>query len=175
MRSGQAGFSMVELMAGIAIIAVLLAIALPNFRSMILAIQVKSAAEALNNGLQLAKAEAVRRNNNVTFTLGTGTAWTVGCASPVLDSNADGVDECPAIIQSRPNESNSGSVTLTVTPATATAVTFSGLGRTVAGNPITRMDVSATGTNRTLRITLSGGSIRMCDPNIERTGDARKC
>lgn len=175
MQPKSMGFTIIELMIGIAIIAVLLAIALPSFQSMILGIQVKSAAEALNNGLQLTKAEAVRRNNNVTFTLGTGTAWTVGCTIPIADSNADGVDECPAVIQSRPNEIGSGNVTLTVSPAGATTVTFNGLGRAVAANPITRMDVAAVGTNKTLRVQISGGSIRMCDPTIVSTANARKC
>ena len=175
MRQQARGFSVIEVMAAVTIVAVLLAVAMPSFQAMILGIQVKTAAEALNNGLQLAKGEAVRRNTNVTFTLGVGTAWTVGCATPVLDNNADGVDECPAVIQSRANEIGSANVTLTVVPAGATSVTFTGLGRTLANNPITSLSVGATGTNRALRIMISGGSIRMCDPNIVGTGNARKC
>jgi type IV fimbrial biogenesis protein FimT len=175
MRQSISGFSMIEVMVAITIVAILLGVAMPSFQSMLLGIQVKTAAEALNNGLQLAKGEAVRRNANVTFTLGTGTAWTVGCATPILDTNADGVDECPAVIQRRANEINSGNVTLAVAPAGATSVTFSGLGRALTTNPITSLNVGATGTNRTLRILISGGSIRMCDPNIVSTGNARKC
>ncbi len=175
MKQAETGFSLIEVMAAITIVAVLLAVAMPSFQAMLQGIQVKTAAEALNNGLQLAKGEAVRRNANVTFTLGTGTAWSVGCATPVLDTNADGVDECPAVIQSRANEISSANVTLTVAPVGATAVTFSGLGRATAANPITSLSVGATGTNRALRIVISGGSIRMCDPNIVSTGNARKC
>lgn len=175
MRLKVAGFSMIEVMAAITIVAVLLAVAMPSFQAMMSGIQVKTAAEALNNGLQLAKGEAVRRNANVTFTLGVGTAWTVGCATPVLDNNADGVDECPAVVQTRANEIGSGRVTLAVVPAGATTVTFSGLGRALTTNPITRLDVSATGSNRSLRILVSGGSVRMCDPNIVSSENARKC
>jgi type IV fimbrial biogenesis protein FimT len=176
MRIRVAGFSMVEALVAITIVAILFAVALPSFQSMLQGIQVKTAAEALNNGMQLAKAEAVRRNTNVTFTLGTGTAWTVGCAIPIADSNADGVDECPATIQSRPNEVNSQNVAVAVTPAGATTVTFSGLGRAVTtANPITQLGVTATGTNRSLQIMISGGRIRMCDPTIVSSENARKC
>jgi type IV fimbrial biogenesis protein FimT len=176
MHMKMAGFSLVEALIAIAIVAILFALALPSFHSMLQSIQVKTAAEALNNGMQLAKAEAVRRNANVVFTLGSGTAWTVGCATPIADSNADGVDECPATIQSRENEISSANVTLSVAPAGATTVSFSGLGRVLsAANPITSLEVGATATNKRLRILISGGSIRMCDPNIVSNENARKC
>jgi type IV fimbrial biogenesis protein FimT len=169
------GVSLIELIIGVAIVSILLAAALPNFRTMMLGIQIKTAAEALNNGIQLAKAEAVRRNTNVIFTLGAGTAWTVGCVTPIADADGDGVDECPATIQSRANEFGSDAVTVTVSPVGATTVTFNGFGRAVTGTSITRLDVGVSGLGKALRILISGGSVRMCDPTITSTSNARRC
>jgi hypothetical protein len=45
--------------------------------------------------------------------------------------------------------------------------------------PITRIDVTdpsiPTASARPLRVTVSGGQIRMCDPNLSPTADPRGC
>ena len=184
-RSNQSGFTLVELIITVVILGILLGIAVPNFIAMIMNMQIKTATEALNNGLQLARAEAVRRNNNVRFVFGTSSGWTVGCETVVADTNADGVDDCPAVIQSRSSGEGSSSATVAVTPAGAATVTFNGLGRVTANSDasssITQIDVDvssdrlSSNQSRDLRLLISGGSIRMCDPNISTVGNPRKC
>jgi type IV fimbrial biogenesis protein FimT len=56
------GFSLIELMIGLALLAVLLALGVPEFYSYLRNAKVRSAAENLYAGMQLARAEAVRRN-----------------------------------------------------------------------------------------------------------------
>jgi len=166
----QKGVTLIELMIGISIMAILIAIGLPSFRSMIQNSQIRTATESIQNGLQLARAEAVRRNEQVNFILGTGTSWTVSTVAGTT-------------IQSRPSSEGSVNVTVTVTPAGATTATFNALGR--LANPTTAptqfdLDVPTTilsaSQSRELRVNItSGGQIRTCDPFITATGDPRKC
>ena len=59
------GFTLIELMIGIAIVAILVVAALPSFGTWIQNTKIRGAAEAALNGLQLARAEAARRNASV--------------------------------------------------------------------------------------------------------------
>ena len=169
--AGERGFTLIEMLVTLSIVAILAAVAVPSFRMFILNIQIRTATEAINNGLQLARGEAVRRNAKVKFKLGTGTGWTVGCVTPVITVGK----ECPEIIQERKAEEGSASATISVKPAGATMVTFNGLGRATenedASNSITRIDVDvptsdlAASQSHNLSILINGGSIFMCNPN----------
>ena len=64
---GARGFSLIELMVGVAILAVALAFGVPSFADWISNMQIRSTAESLQNGLQFARSEAVRRNNPTQF------------------------------------------------------------------------------------------------------------
>ena len=59
---------MIELCIGLAVLAMLIAFAVPGMRGWLLNSQLRSTAESIQNGLQLARSEAVRRNVFVTFT-----------------------------------------------------------------------------------------------------------
>lgn len=157
LRKQSLGFSLVELMIGIAVLAILLSIAVPSFRTMIINSQVRNAAESIANGLQKARAEAVARNTNVTFVLaaGTNTSWTVNQVAPAT------------VIESRDSGEGSANVTRTEVPAGETTVTFSNLGRVIDATPITQINLTATDSTKSLRVTIgAGGNVRMCDPSI---------
>lgn len=183
-RSGQTGFTLIELMISIALVGVLLTIGIPALRNWILNTQIKTAAESINNGLQLSRAEAVRRNTNVQFTLGVDSGWSVGCVVALGDNDGDGVDDCPAIIQSRA-AGETASAVLSVTPAGATMITFNGLGRVStnidASDPISQIEIDIPeavmepAESRELRVMISGGSVKMCDPSATHPGDPRIC
>ena len=74
----QRGFTLVELMIGIALLAIILAIGGPSFATWLQNTQIRNMSEAVKDGLQLARAEAVRRNARVRFQLVDG--LTNGCA-----------------------------------------------------------------------------------------------
>src|SRR5690606_20965535 len=90
------GVTLIELLIGIAIVSMLLMAGVPMCGSWIQNTQVRTAAESIQNGLQIARSEAVMRNANVRFALTSAdglVAWNVGCVT-VRDS-------CPATIQTR--------------------------------------------------------------------------
>jgi type IV fimbrial biogenesis protein FimT len=165
------GFSLIEMMVAIAIIGIALSIAVPSFTDFIGNTRIRTVAESLRNGLQLARAEAVKRNAIVIFTLNDDTSWNVGCA--VVTAT------CPATIQAKSaKEGSSDAITLTLTGNNI--VRFTSLGTmdpSVVGQ-LTQVDIdnSELSSSKDLRITIgAGGSVRMCDPNISATTDARYC
>ena len=72
------GFTLVELLTVVSMVAILAAIAVPSFRQLIAAQRVRSATSALTESLWLARAEATKRNTNVGFLfVDAATPWTV--------------------------------------------------------------------------------------------------
>jgi len=76
-RSGQdSGFTLTELLIVLAIAAILMAAAVPSFKSMNHNMAVRGAANELIAGIQFARSEAIRANQTVTLSLD-GRTWRV--------------------------------------------------------------------------------------------------
>lgn len=193
----QQGVTLLELMVGISLTGLLLAIAVPNYASWIRNTQNRAAAESILNGLQLARNEAVRRNTVVRFSLTNSTGlveWTVGCAVATTT--------CPANIQSRTSNEGSEkarvgvSTTAIATPVPATqfdtalgvgdgllsGVSFNGLGRVTAApaaaTNFTRADIVHATENSARRYVVVvglGGQARMCDPSVAFSTNPQGC
>src|SRR5262245_23186772 len=89
-RPRQHGFSMIEAMVAIAILAIGLALGMPAMGEAVQNARIRSASESILAGLQTARAEAVRRNIDVQFAFATtdGTDWSVTLRSQeVLQSS----------------------------------------------------------------------------------------
>jgi len=176
----QRGLSLIELMVSITILGIVLAFGVPSFSSFITNSKVRSAAEAITAGLNLARAEAVNRNTQVQFALtGTDSSWQIGCVTSSTD--------CPASIQNRVASDGSLGVSVTATDST---IAFDGYGRvatTLASVTSATFDISAPtagtcttagGKVRCLRVVItSGGQIRTCDPalTISNPSDPQAC
>lgn len=169
----QNGVTLVELVIGVAILAIVSAIAVPSYTEFIANSQIRSTTESIRNGLQVARAEAVKRNATVAFTLNmTDTSWQVGC--PTVTAS------CPATIQTKaPKEGGAGTITLTKTGTNT--VSFTNLGNpTAALGQLSLVDVDNSSIpaakSKDLRIRVgAGGNVRVCDPNISTTTDTRYC
>ena len=177
------GFTLIELSVTVAIVATTVALGLPGLNAWMRNLQIRGGAEALLNGLQLARGEAVRRNTPVSFTFDATSGWTVGCV--LVQAGI-----CPATIQSRVAQQGSTNVVVASTNVAATSLQFDGTGRIVSGLQTSTgsalLDVSAAsgicaaagGTLKCLRVIASPfGQLRMCDPALTQKmpGDARAC
>ena len=79
-RSFARGFTLVELMVTLVIVGILASVAVPSFNEFIRRGQIRAASEAVLNAMQLARSEAVKRNESVVFVLGAGrglTSWEI--------------------------------------------------------------------------------------------------
>jgi type IV fimbrial biogenesis protein FimT len=163
-----AGFTVVELMVTLAVVAILAAMAVPTMRSVIENSHIRAASQSLQNGLAMARAEAVRLNTQVEFVL-TGGGWSIQRVS-------DG-----SLLQQASGKEMASGTTVTTTPAGSDRVTYDAFGRPVAINPtdasatVSQIDIVATNPSGTpsykpLRIQLtSGGVARLCDPAVAST------
>jgi type IV fimbrial biogenesis protein FimT len=81
MNSAERGFTLIELLLAIAILSILIGIAVPAYRDVILNQRVTSATNDLHAALSFARSEAVKRNANVTLLPAAG-GWAAGWRVP---------------------------------------------------------------------------------------------
>jgi prepilin-type N-terminal cleavage/methylation domain-containing protein len=82
MRPLSRGFTMIELLIGIVVLAILLGMGAPSFMTWMQNAQIRNAADAVLNGMQLARTEAIRRNKPVQFALSSNSGWNVNIVKP---------------------------------------------------------------------------------------------
>jgi len=174
------GFTLIELLVTIALLSLLMSLALPSFTTWIRNTQVRTVAEALQNGVRVAQAEAVRRNRQVVFSLtnaqpalgaaavASGKSWSIQTVAQFSDTAAEFI-QGGAFAELSSGVLISGPV----------AICFNSSGRLVSKDSDTktgvpgatcdtngvRYDVSTSGSDRALRVTVAfGGQVRLCDP-----------
>ena len=179
-HSLQSGFSLVELMIGVVILAILASVAMPSFQAWLQNTQIRNAAESISNGLQRARAEAVGRNINVEFVLSANSSWVVKVASGVdIESRSGGEGSKNVIVTTCASQQ-----VLPCSTFNNHTVTYNNFGGVQASNldasaPFTQVDVDSTmlsaAESQNLRITIGvGGNVKMCDPNAP-SGSPRAC
>lgn len=99
MKKRQSGFTLIELLIVVAIAVILLAIAAPNFREMLVKRSVSAAAETLASDMRFARSEALKRSartlmcrstNNVSCSTVVGGSWSDGWIIFIdYDDNSD--------------------------------------------------------------------------------------
>ena len=194
LADGQRGYSLIELAIGLVILSLMMTMGIPSFSTWIQNSQIRTAAEDIQSGLQLSRAEAVRRNMPVRFQTTTtadnacalsttGGNWVISLDDPSGACAAvPSATIAPRIVQLR--AAAEGSVNAAVT-AGQSPITFNGLGRVTPvpsgdididiTNPTGGTCVAAGGPMRCLRVVVStAGQIRMCDPTLAST-DPQGC
>ena len=192
----EKGWSLIELMVGLTIVGVGLMVGAPSFSGWMQNTQIRTAAESIQAGLNLARSEAIRRNTPVRFQLvdtltnscvlsTSGTNWVVNVGSSISPAaqcdSTPGSSASPYLVQASPAVSSNSLVTVAAGQPT---ISFDGLGRQIAStNPSVPVDsliinignsagacLAASGTLRCLRLMVSTlGQIRMCDPSVTST------
>jgi type IV fimbrial biogenesis protein FimT len=139
-RAGQRGLSLIELMITIAVFGITLGLAVPSYQVWIQNTQIRNAADSIKNGLQIARNEALRRNQTVEFIL-TGDNPTVANVDTINPGNAGpnwmvrvfqttGNNQAQDYIQGRPAaESSVNAVFSTAAAGNQDTIQFSPLGR----------------------------------------------
>ena len=161
----HAGFSLIELCVGLVVVGILMGLAIPGMRTWLQNSQLRSTAESVQNGLQLARAEAVRRNAFVTYTQ-SGAGWIVTSGGTTLQTGTTEAAGTATVTQSpNPIDSTTTQDTVTftgvgwVTPVPSSDIKFD------VANSNGGQCVASGGSMRCLRVTVSaGGQNRMCDP-----------
>jgi type IV fimbrial biogenesis protein FimT len=198
-RQNVRGMTLVELVVVMALLVMMLMAAMPSVSTWIRNTQIRNVATGIQNGLQRARAEAMRRNTNVRFSLvsltdpavmddscalsESGVSWVVSldspegkCSTAVSDSTA------PRILDKQAAGSGGKQVKANADDAAgadATNIVFNGFGRaaTATGIAAITIDNMTSGDDyRVLRIVVgTGGTIRMCEPKITSSSDPRAC
>ncbi len=201
-RPALRGVTLIELVVVVALLAMLLMAVIPSAMAWIRNTQIRNVATSVQLGLQRARAEAMRRNVNVRFSLvtlsnpavmdnscavdETGKSWVVSldnptglCATAVSDTTA------PRILDKQAAGSGGQSIVVSGDDPTgkdADTVVFNGFGRVVDMSPATTLatvgvdNIVGGSDYRPLRIVIgAGGTIRMCEPQVTSSTDPRKC
>ena len=185
----QHGFSIIELSVAMTIAGVLLALGAPAMSGYLQNARLGSAAQAIYGGLQTARAEAVKRNQDVEFVLTSSALESTTADSVVLDAAGKNwvvrqrasASAAYALVEQKAAGQDLGGV---VIAADAPAVVFNSLGGTAAGVPTTialTNPVLGTcapgGPVRCWNVVVApGGQVRLCNPDASlAAGDTRRC
>ena len=203
--NSSSGFTIIELMIGITLTAVLLGLAAPPLTQMLANEKVRASAEAMVTAVQTARAEAIKRNGTVVFALVDNDPSTIRAVGPtysaanqgahwaVFSETAAGAGFTYELIDSRINlEGGRGAAQTSTATYLASAtrsapgrIAFNSLGAASELAGVATIDIRGTngsgcehetGSLRCLRIAVSpGGGVKMCDPKVTTAGDSRRC
>lgn len=196
----QLGVTLIELVVTLVVLGLLAVASGPSISTWISNANVRNTATSIYAGVNRARAEAVRLNRPVRFSLlsvtdaavldnscalsSAGVSWVVSINNPTSLCSVDPSETVdPMIIDKAAGGASGRRVTVAALQAdnvtAANTITFNAFGRVADATPISRIDVAnevAGGDYRALRILVgSGGTVRMCDSKVTDSNDPRKC
>lgn len=157
---GKHGFSLVELLVVMGIVAIISSIAVPSFLTYLQTTRLTNAAQNLYYALQTARTEAIKQNANVYVSFQTGTTWCYGvnanssCACNTASNCTLGATQAPASAQ----------LTLSATGLNGTSIHFEpNHGAAMTSSTITL--TNGQGNAISVKISLLG-SLLLCSSNV---------
>lgn len=168
----QKGFSLLELMITMAVLAIAAAFAVPSMTSAIEKRNAISAAEAIYSQIQLARSESVARSQPVFMNVVAGTDWAIGFGS---DQGCDPSDNSPAC--SLPDLNNNNPITHLLTSADSENVSVTTTANQISFTPQRGMVTAATinvssqgrvGYDISINVGMLG-QVSMCSPDADPT------
>lgn len=188
------GFTLIEMLIVITIVGILMALGASSYQDWINNSRVRSAATSISQGIQLARATAIKNNTRASFDFtgtiaGTTTTADWAVCRNTVNANA-GNRPCLAadIVEQYAATGRASQVLVTLTTGPS-CLEFNGLGRRSntarCSSADTKIDISfpaagtcqtAGGKIRCLQITSNGnGTTRMCDPALVKTSNPAGC
>ncbi|OGO94016.1 MAG: hypothetical protein A3F10_00955 [Coxiella sp. RIFCSPHIGHO2_12_FULL_42_15] len=155
------GLTLIEVVVVLGIITILVVVALPTFIHYVRDSRLKAAGELIYETLTIMRAEAIRRQQNVTLVLQSGSTW---CVGGTTSSSCDCLvaDNCnlgQILGSAYPN------TTLSIASGLGPAVLFGGQRGSV--NLPGTLTLGITGSSSQLSITISAlGSLTLCSNNL---------
>jgi type IV fimbrial biogenesis protein FimT len=199
-RKPQRGVTLIELAVTFIVLGLLVVAAGPSLTAWIGNTSVRNTAASIYAGLNRARAEAVRLNRPMRFSLvsvadpavldnscalsATGVSWVVSVNDPTsLCSVAPSETVAPLIVDKAAGGDGARRVSVAALQSdgvtAATTITFNAFGRVADATAISRIDIDnqvAGGDYRALRVLVgNGGTVRMCDIKVTSSNDPRKC
>ena len=193
-RNQQRGVTLIEVMTTVAIISITLSLGIPSYTEWLQNAQIRTAAESMQAGIQLARAEGLKSNGAVRFQLMStvdancepslsGTNWVISVDDASGQCQQTNAAAAPFITRFKAASEGTRNVTVL---ASQESIAFSGLGQVTPAaadtitidieNPTGGTCLADGGTMRCLRLQVSnGGQVRMCDPSVAASDDPRKC
>lgn len=159
------GFTLIELMIGLVLIAILMMLALPAYNTFMGNARIRSTADSLVNGLRQTQLEAVRRNRSVEFIVDPANGWRINDPDPGLGGP----------VHTEPFSDTNGQIVVDTNPPGTAKLTYSGLGQYIPttnpsdGTPVItsiRITHATLASPHDLRVTTDpawGVGVRVCD------------
>ena len=171
------GFTLIEMIATVAVLAILVTVGIPSFQETIDKRRLTGAAEQLYGDLQYARSEAIKRNANVfvTFT-GSGTTWCYGMSATTATCNCTTANSCALDgVEKVVNQTGFRNISLGVSNITNNNLNFEPRRGLVSMNnnalPIVTGEIEFTSNHgasneKELRLEVSRlGRVKMCSPS----------
>jgi prepilin-type N-terminal cleavage/methylation domain-containing protein len=154
-RAPARGFTLIELMVALVVLAILLTLGIPSFRSTLERTRTDAAVQRFEDAIQFARLEALSKNASVSVLPAATEGWPTGVA--VQRGTADTLTNALRV-----SDPIAADVTVAVTAGgtAVTRITFNGIGALEAPTAQTTITLSATGSTRTLSIAPSGRIVR---------------
>jgi len=171
-RAAARGFTIIELMIGLGIVALLMAIGLPAFRDLLANAKIRNTAEALQAGLQLARSEAITRNRPVQFLLFGDEDYTPAQAGLVTENTAgphwlirvqDPTTLLWSQIEWKSGYEGSNTSQDQGSPGVVVAATYPGMAVGFPANIITFKGLGGTGLGGTAQFDVSNPGVGACN------------
>lgn len=167
--SGHTGFTLIEAMVTVAVLAILTALAAPAFQNIIDKRRLKEAAEQLYSDMQYARGEALKQNRSVTVAfggVGSGTAWCYG-----IDDDTSTACDCVASpgnctvngVQKVTTSTEFRGISITSTTFTGDDTGFESVRGTSTDNG--RASLSSSAGSKVDVIVGPVGRVRLCSPS----------
>jgi type IV fimbrial biogenesis protein FimT len=195
-RGRARGFTLTELLFGMALLAVLIGLGVPAFGGFLQNAKLGTRSRSFYTGLQLARSEAIRRNQpvelaltdtalstanveNAAQTAVTGRNWMVrvqaGASCTVAASAPYQLIEAKSALEGGDLASLQVLASTAVISFDSTGASCNGAQRIDFSNPVGGLCVPA-GPMRCWSIVVgAGGQVRLCDPTVTALGDTRHC